>query len=340
MQMMEEKYDVTIIIPVYNVEKYIQRCLESVIEQETDELSIECLLIDDCTPDDSISIAQRIVEGYCGSICFRFLRHEQNRGLSAARNTGIDAAQGDFLLFLDSDDYLASGVIGKMFQAKAKYPETMLVMGKYVVGRDVLPDYGSVGYLNEAKQIKRMYLEEKLPLMAWNKLLNRNFLIDNSLYFEEGLLFEDILWSYRLFSNLDSLVVIPDIIYYYEDIPTSIMRTISKRADHAMCSFVETGNKLYESPFCDLYALHKLFIFRLVAIKATDLYIHSNLPTKTKKMFQVFRHRLMADVIHHRQFLLSAFFLLMYSPFCHFLKFAFFRHHFDQIYRLVMRLSH
>jgi len=339
MQMMEEKYDVTIIIPVYNVEKYIQRCLESVIEQETDELSIECLLIDDCTPDDSISIAQRIVEGYCGSICFRFLRHEQNRGLSAARNTGIDAAQGDFLFFLDSDDNLASGAIGKMFQAKAKYPETMLVIGQHLWGEAVLPDYGSLRYLNDSAMIKRMFLEEELPFFAWNKMVSRKLVKDNSLYFAEGMLFEDVLWSSKLFSLVESVVLIPVVTYHYQENPKSIMHSVSKRANHAVNSYLYSANKVLELPYCELYATHRLFVFRVLIVNALDLYLHFALPAETKKLFRSFRHRLMVDVIRHRQILLPVFFLLMYSPFCNLLKFAFFRRHFDQIHRLLLRWS-
>ena len=78
--------NVTIIIPVYNVAPYIKDCLKSVVRQ-TYRGGMECLLIDDCGTDDSIAIAEKMIKTYVGPICFRIIRHESNRGLSAARNT-------------------------------------------------------------------------------------------------------------------------------------------------------------------------------------------------------------------------------------------------------------
>ena len=84
----------SIIIPIYNVEKYIERCLESIISQDTSRYEIECVLINDCTPDNSITIARNIINNYHGNIQFRVLEHEKNKGLSEARNTGIRNATG------------------------------------------------------------------------------------------------------------------------------------------------------------------------------------------------------------------------------------------------------
>ena len=332
--MMEDKYDVTVIVPVYNVEKYIRRCLQSVIEQQADGLSIECLLIDDCSPDDSIAIARHFVEDYRGSICFRFLRHEQNRGLSAARNTGIDAARGDFLMFLDSDDNLAPGAVAEMLQASALHPQSALVMGQYAEGQHVLPDYGSTGCLNDGVLIQRMFLEEKISFHAWNKLVSRKLVKDHSLYFAEGILFEDVLWSSRLFTVVDSVVLIPVVTYHYQDNPASIMRTVPKRANHAVSSYLYSADKVLELSFTGLYAVQRLFVFRVLVVNALYLYVCLELPAETRQRFLDFRRRLMADALRHRHFPMAAFFLLMYSPFCHLLRLAVFRHHFDQIYRL------
>ena len=93
---------VSIIIPVYNVSLYIERCIKSVMSQTYQD--IECILVNDATPDDSIAIAERLIADYNGTIQFRILNHEHNKGQSTARNTGIDASTGDYLYFLDSDD--------------------------------------------------------------------------------------------------------------------------------------------------------------------------------------------------------------------------------------------
>ena len=96
---------VSIIVPVYNVAKYIERCLLSVLNQTWQDL--EVILVNDCTLDDSMEIARRVVASHPRGTVVRCLEHEENRGLSAARNTGISASVGDYLYFLDSDDYIS-----------------------------------------------------------------------------------------------------------------------------------------------------------------------------------------------------------------------------------------
>lgn len=91
---------ISIIIPVYNVAEYITECLQSVIRQ-TYQGEIECIIVEDCGTDNSIAVAERLIAEYRGSIEFRILHHERNRGLSAARNTGTDAATGDYIYYLD-----------------------------------------------------------------------------------------------------------------------------------------------------------------------------------------------------------------------------------------------
>ena len=92
---------ITAIIPIYNVELYIERCLNSVMSQSYNDF--ECLCIDDCGTDDSIAIVQKIIEK---DSRFRIISHEKNRGLSAARNTGIDNAKGEYIVCIDSDDWV------------------------------------------------------------------------------------------------------------------------------------------------------------------------------------------------------------------------------------------
>ena len=93
---------VSLIIPIYNVSRYLVRCLDSVISQTF--RNIECILVDDCGADNSVNIAEDYIKGYQGPVVFKLIHHKYNRGLSAARNTGIDAACGDYLYFMDSDD--------------------------------------------------------------------------------------------------------------------------------------------------------------------------------------------------------------------------------------------
>ena len=88
---------ISVIIPIYNVSDYVERCVKSVMGQTFQDF--ECILVDDASPDDSILRCERLIADYHGSIRFRILHHEHNRGLSAARNTGTEAATGDYILY-------------------------------------------------------------------------------------------------------------------------------------------------------------------------------------------------------------------------------------------------
>ena len=127
---MIESMKVSIIVPVYNVAKYIERCLLSVLNQTWPDL--EVILVNDCTPDNSMEIVRRVVASHPRGAVVRCLEHEENRGLSAARNTGISASVGDYLYFLDSDDYISANAIELLADAAVqKRPD--FVIGNYEV---------------------------------------------------------------------------------------------------------------------------------------------------------------------------------------------------------------
>ena len=111
---------VSIIIPIYKVEQFIEDCLRSVYNQSYKNLEI--ILVDDCTPDDSMLIARNFVskKELPKGMEIKFLSHKKNRGLSAARNTGIDAATGDYIYFLDSDDELSPDCISLLAEPLKK----------------------------------------------------------------------------------------------------------------------------------------------------------------------------------------------------------------------------
>ena len=96
--------EITVVMPVYKVEKYVSECLDSIINQTFD--CFECIIIDDCSPDNSMRLIEEKLAGYKGNISFRIVRNERNEGVSAARNKGIELSRGGYLFFIDSDDML------------------------------------------------------------------------------------------------------------------------------------------------------------------------------------------------------------------------------------------
>lgn len=205
---------VSVIVPVYNVSKYITRCTQSVINQTYKQ--IECIFVDDCTQDDSISIIQSMIQKYCGTIIFKIISHQQNRGLSAARNTGIKASNGEYLFFLDSDDEISNTCIETLVRRLNVNENAEMALGDVkVLGRDedmkfLFLDEGYYEDLSLDKYIHGLYYTP-----AWNKLFLKNFIISNKLFFQEGLIHEDFLWSFQVACHLNRFSVSKEVTYYY-----------------------------------------------------------------------------------------------------------------------------
>ncbi len=189
---------VSIIVPVFNVEPYITDCLQSVMRQ-TYQGPMECILVDDCGTDRSMAIAEQLIANYTGPIGFKTLRHEHNRGLSAARNTGTNAATGDYVYYLDSDDYISNDcleVLARPLQEK----EYDMVVGDFVTfgGESNVRLWVEQGGEYKGERLRKACYSREIYVMAWNKLCNLRFLRQHELSFYEGILHEDELWSYRM----------------------------------------------------------------------------------------------------------------------------------------------
>ena len=186
---------ITVIIPVYNAGAYLERCLASVGAQTHAE--IECLLVDDGSTDGSLALAERIVEAYAGAVEFRILRHDCNRGQSAARNTGIRAATGDYLYFLDSDDEMFPDTLAR-FVACAGAGDLDFAVGEFEIEGGAFPRWAvrmAAGAHRGRDAILGAYLRSDWQTLVGNRFVRRRFLVDRELYFAEGLVHEDDLWT-------------------------------------------------------------------------------------------------------------------------------------------------
>lgn len=216
---------ISIIIPIYNVEPYIADCLQSVMRQNY-KGPMECILVDDCGDDNSMEVAEKLIAEYDGPIEFKVLHHEHNRGISAARNTGMDAAKGDFVFFLDSDDWISDDCIEKLARPlqTAKFD---IVVGDYEIVGELpyrlelnLPE----GPFNE-KGITKTFCNQGVYVMVWNKLYSKNFLDWNKLHFEEGRVYEDEILAFELSCVDKSFYVVKSVTYYYRIRESSIVTT-------------------------------------------------------------------------------------------------------------------
>lgn len=203
---------ISVIIPVYNVAPYIEKCLESVLMQCSDDMEI--ILVDDCGTDRSMEIVQAFCRSNNGKC--RILGHEKNRGLSAARNTGVLHAKGDYVYFLDSDDELPPNSIANFLSYLKEYGDADFLIGNYLIeGNYKFKPLQTPVLLEGNEKIWDAFVAGKWYVMACGKLVNRNFFIKNNLWFAEGRLHEDELFSFLLAMSASRMITVAEKVYKY-----------------------------------------------------------------------------------------------------------------------------
>ena len=241
---------VSVIIPVYQVSEYVERCIHSVMDQTYTD--IECIIVDDATKDDSISKCERLIDAYKGPIRFRIIHHEQNRGLSASRNTGTKAATGDYLYYLDSDDYIAPNCIEQLIAAVQEDPSIEMVQGNCLMitegGESQLGKITqSVRTANNNEAREEFFKNRNIYISVWNRLLKKSFVEEYGLLCREGLVFEDLLWVFYLMKHVSKAYLCKETTYYYCLRPGSIL--VEANPESVKCyvtSFNEILNNLTE----------------------------------------------------------------------------------------------
>lgn len=198
----------------------------------------ECIIVDDRSEDDSIVRCQRMIEAYRGKTRFTILHHKQNRGLSAARNTGTEHATGEYIYYLDSDDEISLDCLEKLVAPIGDDSKVEMVIGDYKTYYSIRSRYlkkdlvksshffqNSPNELQTKEEVIDWYYHKKGPRpdQGWNKLLRLSFIKENKLYFREGLLYEDLLWTHYLFNSLSHVVFVPSTTYIHYCRPGSIM---------------------------------------------------------------------------------------------------------------------
>lgn len=220
---------VSIIIPVFNVSKFINRCLQSVIKQTYTD--IECILIDDCGNDNSIELIQQFINDYHGNVAFHILHHKTNRGQSAARNTGIRHATGEYLFFLDSDDFITNDCIEQLIKLAKEHPDVDFTQGNVLDENGDINKYGWNSVLPEyvdKHDIIENYLLSVVVTSAWNKVIKKEFLTKNNLYFPEGIIHEDLYWSFFLAKLTKAVAFTNHGTYIYCNNENSTITSVSK----------------------------------------------------------------------------------------------------------------
>lgn len=215
---------ISIIIPIYNVEVYVERCLRSVMAQKC-EARMECILVDDCGTDKSMEIVEQMLSEYNGEIEFKILRHDHNKGLSGARNTGIRAAKGEYLYFIDSDDHLEIGALQCFTNFMKAHPDLDMIVGNPYLSKDNIELFNkcSLPLVKQGNKEIKPLLYWNLITTSWNKMVKRDFIEAHNLYFEEGYINEDEIWNFDIAQHIESLGVLKETTYIYTDNQKGIM---------------------------------------------------------------------------------------------------------------------
>lgn len=214
-----KKYGViSVIVPIYGVEKYLEECIESIINQTYTELEI--ILVDDGSPD------------RCGAICDRYAQmdpriiavHQKNGGAAAARNNGLRIASGEYITFLDGDDYLEPNAYEKMVEALA-VNDADIVQGKmrfvYVNGTEELSGHEEAVTYSASEYLSRFVDDWTCPLCT-EKVFRRHVLAE--IFFEEGHWIDDEFFTYKGIMNAGKIVCIPAVVYNYRQRASSVMK--------------------------------------------------------------------------------------------------------------------
>ena len=215
---------ISIIVPIYKVEKYIDRCIKSILNQTFNDF--ELILVDDGSPDN------------CSVICDKYEKidkrikviHKKNEGLSAARNSGIEIAQGEYIAFIDSDDFINKNMFKILYENIKKYDADISICKfKYIYPEDYINENceiveDKIKVFSNINALEQIYEKDRLQfIVAWNKLYKKTLFED--LRYDKGKCHEDEFIIHKLLYKSDKVVYCLNEMYYYLQRDGSIMKS-------------------------------------------------------------------------------------------------------------------
>lgn len=288
----------SLIIPIYKTEQYLSECIDSILKQDLS--GVEIILIDDGSPDR----CPKICDKYASENSKIIVIHKENGGLSSARNSGLKASNGEYVWFIDSDDYLLQTALNDV-RSELINNDTFDVyssglMRYYEESRTFIPEkipYGHI-YNNPGE-----YLWDKTPAGASTRFIcKRDFLISNNLYFYQGLLHEDGEWGLRMLYLAKSIKILERPIYAYRIRNSgSIMSNITIKSAYdlvkghrSLISFMNSNvrredQKKYRLRIWTMLQIINIFCEPLFKTKGFDNFLKYNLPYIRRQVFKIIK---------------------------------------------------
>lgn len=220
---------ISILIPVYNVEQYVEKCLVSLFNN-TIISECEIIIVNDCSTDNSVEVIKNVLNKFPTIKEKVMLRsHDYNRGLAAARNTALLQAHGKYIICVDSDDWVEKDYLEKLYMAAQRTKADVVACNLYkcflhkkTFTKAVLPKKG--------EDCLKELLQGKVPGWLHEKLIKRSILVDNSIQWVEGLdLYEDVLLCVKLFFFCNKISNVEEPLYYYRFNKSSLVNTFNEK---------------------------------------------------------------------------------------------------------------
>ena len=245
---MAENVKISVVIPVYNVERHIQRTLDSVLGQSLRDIEVIC--VDDCSTDNSAQIIDK-----CGDDRLKLVRFAENRFAGTARNEGLDLAKGQYVLFMDADDFLEPSALEKVYQSAVRYGSDVTVFDAlsyddksgateecFLIDRDLLPDAPSFS----AREIADVIFHALGHGLVWNKLYKISFVRENGIRFLGTRIFNDCNFVFEAFARAGTISVVRESLINYRKNQSSSLSSGGMKNKYclAFCTAYET---LYNS---------------------------------------------------------------------------------------------
>ena len=243
-------YKISVVIPVYNVKTFVKRCATSLMRQAFKD--VEFIFVDDASTDGSIAILENVVAQYPENDV-RILHHEENKGLPAARNTGLSIAKGEYVFHCDSDDFVESYMLEKMYSA-AKSCDADFVWCDWWLSYAQNERRMKMPKWDTPEEATKCMLSGGMKYNVWNKLVKRSLYVDNSIEFPTGHAMGEDMTMMMLCACARKVAYVPEALYHYVRTNEGAMtQRVTERQLVDVRYNVERTTEFLLSRFGDLY---------------------------------------------------------------------------------------
>lgn len=294
----------SIIIPIYNVEKYVEQCLESVDGQSYEDYEI--ILVNDGSTDASEAICKSFVAN--SNRNYQII-NQANGGLSAARNTGLAAAKGQWIVFVDSDDYISTDLLKNLDAAMAKNDADLYTFnhnridanGNFVAKKLYAVENARLSFKSEAEMTKYIcdeFLNYGLGWEAWGMIYKRSIIEENNISFQDtkDVFAEDLCFALQYLMHVNSIYVLCDLLYNYRIRPGSLLETLDSKSVlpriYNLAEYIYTSGTITGSLKKSFPKLYRTMI---------DFHIKYNLENVSKEQIEEELRLLESSTKYHRR---------------------------------------